>query len=186
MSSVAANVNVAITGAVYASAAGSTVTAPTTAISSLDADLADLGYISDDGVEENYDEDTTEITAWQGGAVIRRVISSSEATFKFAMLENKREVVELYHKGSTVVTDGSSGWKMDIMTPQADRRAFVIDVLDGSDHLRIYIPDGEVTERESIGYTTDGAIIYGVTITAYPNNGLVATKFTDKASWATS
>jgi hypothetical protein len=186
MSTSSANVDVALTGAVYASAAGATVTPPTTAVSSLDTDLVDMGYISDDGVEEAYSEDTTDIKAWQGGAVVRKVISSSEATFKFTMIENKREAVELFHKGSSVVSDGSSGWKLDVLTPTADHRVFVLDVIDGDVHERIYIADGEVTERGSVTYKSDTAIGYEVTITAYPNNGVVCTKFSDSAAWATA
>lgn len=186
MSLVSANVNIAITGAVYASAAGTTVTAPTTATSVLDTDLDDLGYISEDGITESYNDSTSEIKAWQGGAVVREVISGSKATFEFEMIENKREAAELYHKGSVVETDGATGWKMDIMTPAADRRVFVFDVIDGTDHIRIYVPNGEVTTRGDIVYKSDDKIGYHVTVTAYPTDGVVATKFTDKSSWATA
>lgn len=183
MALTAANVNVAITGAVYASEAGDTITAPTTASSVLDTDFNDLGYIGEDGITEHYEEDVSEVKAWQGGAVVRQMISSSAATFAFTMIENKREVVELYHKGSLVESDGSTGWKINVLTPEADRRKFVLDVVDGDDLLRIYIADGEVTQRGDITYVSDEAIGYPVTITAYPNSGVVCTKFSDKASW---
>lgn len=186
MSLTAANVNVAITGAVYAAASGATPSAPTTATASLDVLFADLGYVSDDGVTEAYSDDTTEIKAWQGGTIVRTVISGSKATIKFMMIENKRETVELFHKGSVVVSDGSTGWKMDVVTPTADRRPFVVDVIDGADHLRIYIADGEVSDRSDVVYKSDEEIGYEVEITMYPVNGVVCTKFTDKASWATA
>lgn len=186
MSTVAANVNVAITGAVYASEAGSTITAPTTATSVLDTDLQEMGYISEDGITESYNDSTSEIKAWQGGAIVREVISGSKATFEFEMIENKRETAELYHKGSVVESDGATGWKMDIMTPAADPRSFNFDVLDGSDHIRIFVELGEVTERSDITYKSDDKIGYHVKVTAYPVNGVVATKFTDKSSWATA
>lgn len=184
MALTAANVNVALTGAVYASEAGDTVTAPTTAVVALDTDLVDLGYIGEDGITEQYEEDTTEVRAWQGGAVVRTMISSSAARFSWQMIENKREVVELYHKGSIMESDGATGYKIEIMTPTGDRRAFVLDVIDGTDHIRIWIPDGEVTERGEINYSSSSQIGYPVTVTAYPNNNIVAVKFSDKASWA--
>lgn len=184
MGTVAANVNVAITGAVYASGAGDEPDAPTTAISALDMLFADLGYISDDGVTEAYDDNTTEIKAWQGGATVRVITSSSTATLKFMVIENKREALELYHKGSVVVSDGASGYKMDVMVPSPDRRSFVVDVIDGNDHERIYVADGEVSDRSDIVYKTDTEIGYEVTVTMYPVNGVVCTKFSDKASWA--
>lgn len=184
MSTNASNVNVAVTGAVYATANGDVADAPDTAISTLDVLFADLGYVSDDGITEAYNDDTTEIKAWQGGTVVRTIISGSKATLKFMLIENKREVVELYHKGSVVVSDGSTGFKIDVMVPTPDRRSFVLDVIDGNDHERIYIPDGEVSSRSDITYKSDTQIGYEVEITMYPNNGVVCTKFCDKASWA--
>ena len=184
MATSASNVNVAVTGAIYASASGDSPDAPTTATSVLDVLFADLGYVSDDGITESYNDDTTEIKAWQGGTVVRTIISGSKATIKFMMIENKREVVELYHKGSVVVSDGDTGWKIDVMVPTPDRRSFVLDIIDGDDHERIYIGDGEVSSRSDITYKSDTQIGYEVEITMYPNNGVVCTKFSDKASWA--
>lgn len=186
MSQVAGNVDVAVTGAVYATKKGDVADAPTTAIETLDVLFADLGYISDDGVTESYNDDTTEIKAWQGGTIVRTIISGSKATLKFKMIENKREALELYHKGSVVVSDGDTGWKIDVMTPTPDRRSFVVDVIDGDDVERIYIADGEVSSRSDITYKSDEEIGYEVEITMYPNNGVVCTKFSNKASWATA
>lgn len=183
MATVAANVQVAVTGAVYVSGAGTTVTAPTTAASTLDTDLIDVGYISEDGIVEHYEEDTTEIKAWQGGAIVRTMISSSKATFAFTMIEMKEVTLELYHKGSVIASDGGSGFKIIVMTPNADRRVFVFDIVDGTEHIRIYIPDGEVTERGDITYASEDAIAFPVTITAYPNSGVVCIKFSDIANW---
>jgi hypothetical protein len=183
MATTAANVQIAITGAVYASGAGTVVTPPTTAVSVLDTDLIDLGYIGEDGIVEHYEEDTTEIKAWQGGAIVRTVISSSKATFAFTMIENKEATVELYHKGSTMATDGGTGFKINVMTPNADIRAFNFDIIDGTEHLRIFIATGEVTERGDITYANEEAIAYPVVVTAYPNSGVVCTKFSDIAAW---
>lgn len=180
-----ANVSVAVTGAVYATGPGATVAAaPTTAVTVLDVALKDLGYIGEKGVVEHYEEGTTEIKAWQGGAVVRSMISDSKATFSFVMIENKKEAVELYHKGSTIVADGGTGKKINVMTPNADPRQFCLDVIDGTEHMRIWIESGEVTKREDIAYVGTDAIAYGVEITAYPIAGVVCTKFTDSTSWA--
>jgi hypothetical protein len=183
MATTAANVQVAVTGAVYASTAGSTVTPPTTATSVLDTDLIDVGYIGEEGIVEHYEEDTTEIKAWQGGAIVRTMISSSKATFAFTMIESTQVVMELYHKGSIMDDDGSTGFKLTVMTPNADRRSFCFDVLDGTEHIRIWIADGEVTERGDITYANESAISYPVVVTAYPNSGVVCVKFSDIVAW---
>lgn len=124
-----AKVRVALTGAVSVGPLGAP--APTSASSLVPPGYVDVGYISDDGIEESYDEDTQEITAWQGAAVVRKSIKQSTAQLKFTVIETSRATLELYHKGSHVVPDGVGGWKLDVLTPNADPRSFIIDVIDG-------------------------------------------------------
>jgi hypothetical protein len=176
------NVLIGSTGAAYV--APLATAAPTTAVVALNAAFVDLGYLSDDGVTETYDDSTDEITAWQGGVVVRRVISSSSATLQFTMIESKVDTLELFHKGSTMETDGATGFKMDVLAPTADRRSFVLDVLDGTTHIRLYVANGEVTERGEVTYANNGeALSYPVTITCYPVDDVVLTKFSDSAAW---
>ena len=179
----AQKVRVAVTGAVYAGPTSST--APTSAVSTVPAGYNDLGYISEDGVTEAYDEDVQDIQAWQGGAIVRTLISSSKASLSFTMIESKASTLELYHKGSTMEAV-SGGYKIDVKLPNVVRKKFILDVLDGSTHLRIYVPDGEVTERGEITYVNDETISYNVTITCYPVNDVVLTKFSDDAYWGYS
>lgn len=179
----AAKVRVAVTGAVYAGP--TSATAPTTAVSVIPATYNDLGYLNEDGVTETYDEDVQDIQAWQGGAIVRTLISSSKASLSFTMIESKASTLELYHKGSTMEAI-SGGYKIDVKLPNALRKKFILDVLDGSTHLRIYVPDGEVNERGEITYINDETIAYNVTITCYPVAGVVLTKFSDDAYWGYS
>jgi len=180
----AQKVRVAVTGAVYAGP--TTATAPTSATSSVPAQYNDMGYISEDGVTEAYDEDVQDIQAWQGGAIVRTLISSSKATLAFTMIETKASVLELYHKGSTVESLGVDGYKIDVKSPNVVRKKFILDVLDGDKHIRIYVPDGEVTERGEITYVNDETIAYTVTVTCYPVNDVVMTKYSDDAFWSYS
>jgi 1,2-phenylacetyl-CoA epoxidase catalytic subunit len=101
------------------------------------------------------------------------------------MIESKASTLELFHKGSTMeeITDG---YKIDVKSPNVVRKKFILDVLDGSTHLRIYVPDGEVTERGEITYVNDETISYNVTVTCYPVNDVVLSKFSDDAYWAYS
>ncbi|MFI6496912.1 hypothetical protein [Nonomuraea typhae] len=184
----AAKVRVAVTGAVYAGPTSST--APTSATSSVAATFNDMGYVSEDGVTEAYDEDVQDIQAWQGGAIVRTLISSSKATLQFTMIETKASVLELYHKGSTVETIGANSYKIDVETPDVDRKSFILDVLDGAKHIRLYVRDGEVTERGEITYVNDDTISYNVTVTCYPvsvgGKNVVLTKFSDDINWTYS
>lgn len=154
--------------------------APTSASATLNAAFKELGWLHEDGLVEAANADSAEIKAWDG-TTVRKVMTSSEFTFQVKLLETNEHTLELYYSGSAVATDGGTGSKVDVKAPESDRRAFVFDVLDGAHVARIYIPDGEVTERGDITYANGEPIAYDVTITAYPNsNGVSFTKFFDE------
>lgn len=180
-----AAVRVGITGELYA---GATATAaPTTSVSALDAGFIGNGYVSDNGVTETYEDTVQDIVAWQNATIVRAITTASKATLKCTLIETKGKVLELYHKGSTVAVVSAGQWKMDVKQPQPDRRSFVFDVLDGTKHLRIYIAQGEVTERGPLVYANGEPIGFEITITCYPDaNSVVLTKFSDDANWGYS
>ncbi|GGV54211.1 hypothetical protein [Streptomyces spectabilis] len=174
-------VRVAITGAAYVAPPKSKL--PTDSTSGWDAAFVDIGWISDDGITEANSTDASEIKGWQGGQTVRKVISSSEMTFQFTAIETNKTVLELYHKGSKVAT-ASGKSVLAIKAPGPDRRSFGFDVIDGNSHIRIVVPDGEVTETGDITYKGDEAIAYELTITAYPGaDGTVAYKYSDDPAW---
>ncbi|MEU7160331.1 hypothetical protein [Streptomyces chrestomyceticus] len=175
-------VRVALSGAAYVAPKGTE--GPKDAVSPWPPAATDIGWISEDGITESNSADTTEIKGWQGGQTVRKVISSSEMTFKFTAIETSKSVLELYHKGSKIVTkDGAS--ILAIKAPGTDRRWFGFDVIDGDSHVRIWVPDGEVSETGDITYKGDEAIAYELTITAYPGpDGTVAYKYSNDPAWA--
>ena len=178
-------VHIAITGGLYVASEGST--APTDATSPVPTGFNGVGYISEDGVTEAFDDNSDDITAWQNGATVRTVISSSTATLQAKIIQLNKTSLELYYKGSTVTSISGGGSQLDVKVPNADRRAFIFDVIDGDNHYRTYIPHGEVTSRGDIAYVSTDAIGLDVTITAYPDeNNVVFSKFTDDSAWAAS
>lgn len=175
-------VRVAVTGAAYVAPPKTTL--PTDSESTWNAAFTDIGWISDDGITESNSADSTEIKGWQGGQTVRKVISSSEMTFSFTAIETSKTVLELYHKGSKVVTTTGKS-VLAVKAPGPDRRTFGFDVIDGDSHIRIVIPDGEVTETGDITYKGDEAIAYELTITAYPGpDGTVAFKYSNDPAWS--
>jgi len=66
------NVRVAVTGAVYVGP--TSATAPSSSSSVLTG-FTDLGYVSADGITETIDKTTSQIRAWQNGALVREVVS---------------------------------------------------------------------------------------------------------------
>lgn len=158
-------VRVAVTGAV--SVGATSATAPTGTAGTLTG-FTDLGFIGEDGVTETRDRSTNTLKAWQNGATVRTVVTDGTLTYKFVMLETKKETVELYY-GTTVTSATSDGSFVIVPTNTGGRKSFIIDVVDGAELERVYIPQGEVTEVGDKVYAGGEAIGYEVTVTAYPD-----------------
>lgn len=169
----AANVRVGVTGGVFGAPLGTAL--ETDALSALDAAFDDLGYISDDGITQAIGTDQTEIKAWQNGDVVRKIQTSHDLTYQFAMLEESDATLIAYYGNSA---DGV----VEVRGEQGVRQSWVIEVEDGDNVLRIVIPDGQVTEREDVVFLNEEAISYGVTITCYPDaDGVKAYQYRDSS-----
>ena len=161
-------VRVAVTGAV--SVGPTTAAAPTGTASALTG-FTDLGLVSEDGVTETRDRSTDDIKEWQGGATIRTVVTEGTLSYKLTLLETSKATVEAFY-GVTSVQAASEGNLVIIPTATGGRKSWVIDVVDGGELLRCYVPEGEVTEVGDKVYVNGDAIGYEITITAYVNSAL--------------
>lgn len=162
MANVSDNVRVAVTGVVAVGA--------TTAAAPVDADTAltehtDLGYVGEDGVTETRGRSTNKIKAWQNAAVVREVVTEAEMQLKCTLIETKRETVELFY-GSTV--DTADGSIAVVPANTGGRKSYVVDVVDGEDFIRSYVPSGEIVEVGDVVYASGEPIGYEITVTCYP------------------
>lgn len=159
MANNALDVLVGSSGKVYGGATGTTL--PTTATASLAGGFGDLGYISEDGVAMSIGQDSSEIKAW-GGSTIRKIQTSHTVELKLTMIETNVNSVAAFY-GSSNVTSGT----IKVTSLTNTRQEWVVDVVDGSNVVRLVVPDGEVTVHDDVVFKTDEAIGYGVTITCY-------------------
>jgi hypothetical protein len=70
----------------------------------------------------------------------------------------------------STTTPGAAGSLLqfnDDTTGQQDIRAWTFDILEGTNHIRFYCPNAEVTARKNPVYVNSAITEYGVTITAY-------------------
>lgn len=162
------NVRVAVTGAVYVGA--TTASAPTGSGSTLTG-FTDLGYVSADGITETIDKTTSQIRAWQNGALVREVVSEGTYSMQLTFIETNQDVLELYFGSS--ITDGALNGDP---TKSGGRKSFVVDVVDGAIVERTYIPAGEITAVGERTLASGEAIGYNVTITAYADTDNVTFK----------
>lgn len=160
----AANVRVAVTGALYVDSAGS-ATPPTDAAAALTG-FDDLGYVSEDGVTLTFPEagDSTPIRAWQNGATVRTVRSTSDElpSLALTLIETKLEVIETVF-GVTVTQTASDGSFVIDSTATRAALPIVLDVVDDAEIIRIYAPAAVVTSIGEIALTSTDAIGYNVT-----------------------
>jgi hypothetical protein len=181
MALVADEVRVAITGELYSAPRGTT--APTAAATALDPAFRGHGYVSEDGVTESWDDSVNNIVAWQGATTVRAARTESTLTIACTLIQTRGSNLELFYPGS-FVTANAAEWKLEVKPALSDPRAFVVDVIDGNDLIRIYLGNAELTERGEIPYQNGEAVAYPVTITAYPDdNGNLMVKFSNSAAW---
>lgn len=158
-----ANVRVAVTGEVLVGA--TSATAPT-GTGGTTTGFTGLGYVSEDGVTETRDRSSDTIKAWQNADTVRTVVTDATLTYSFTLIETKKETVELFY-GATVTEAAAEGNFVMVPANTGGRKSFIIDVVDGAELRRIYIPSGEVTEVGDVVYASGEPIGYEVTITAY-------------------
>lgn len=152
---------------------------PTTVDGALDADLRDMGWISDDGLTKGVDETSTDINAFGSQVPVRTLTTRSKITFGLAFLQSGPDQTAVYNRlplegaGSiTVAVDGSFDF-----TEGENRVAeygAVFEVVDGLNRIRCVVPVLQVTERGEYGIKAGEAITYPITCTAYPGSDGVA------------
>jgi hypothetical protein len=183
MSLAADEVRVGITGELFSAPTGST--APTDSSTALDAAFLGHGYVSDDGVTETWDDSVDTIVAWQNATTVRASRTESTMTLACTLLQTRGSNLELFYPGSSVEANGDE-YKIEVKPPTSDRRAFVLNVIDGDDVIRIYVGNGELTDRGDVPYKNGDAVMYPVTITAFPDaDGNLMVKYSNSAAWGT-
>lgn len=170
MALASANVRVAVTGEV--SVGPTTSTAPTGTAGTLTG-FSGLGYVGEGGVTESRDRSTNDIKAWQNADTVRTVVTDASVSYSFKLIETNKATLELFY-GGTATSTASDGNIKVVPASTGGRKSFVIDVVDGANLTRIYVPQGEITEVGDVVYSSGEEVGYEVTIKAYPDTALGA------------
>jgi hypothetical protein len=157
-------VRVAITGELSVAPTGTTL--PTDTSTALNAAFKGLGYFNEDGVTENFDRDVDDITAWQNATRVRTVVTSAKATYEGTLIQTNKDVIETVF-GTTVTQSAPHGTYTITPGSTSGRKAWVFEVVDGTQIKRIVIAEGEITEIGEITYATGEPIGYEITLEAY-------------------
>lgn len=157
----------------FSAPAGTTLDLSTNPFVALGTDFENMGFISEDGIEEEVDADTENILDLNGDTVYVAKSSETETLVLTLMSITTRGLSEWY--GDDAVDDTSTDyWKISHMAVDHDQRAYVFELLlkDGR-KWRKYVPNGQVSEVGSIVHGAANVAMREITITCMPDeNGV--------------
>lgn len=127
--------------------------------------MVDLGYISEDGIEITIPGagEATTIKDMTGGSVrVLRKPSEDNPSWHFTMLETSKETVEAYF--GVTVTQAASEGSFEYTVTNRGHFSYVVDVIDGAELIRDYIPYGVVVEVGAQTLANGEPIGYEITV----------------------
>ena len=149
-------------GAVFVAPAGTAL--PADATTSLSEQFACLGFISEDGVEQETEDDNQEFKAWGGEKVLTVRISHSEKQ-KMTFIEQNEEVLKQVYGAENVTGTWSSGIAISHNGNDHAEYVYVIETVLGKASVnRLVIPRGKVIEVGGIVRKDDELLGYETTI----------------------
>ena len=172
-----ANPRIWINADVYVAPVGTS--APTDTTTALNVAYEALGLLSEDGMTESRDQDSTDFYAY-GGILVRTVRSKFKRTFKVIALEDTPVVFDLVNPGSSASTAGGVTTRTVKVPSTPNPKAWVIETVDGTITRRRAIPNAEVTELADINISDSEITAYEMTLTVYPDaDGILYYDITD-------
>lgn len=149
-------------GNIYVADLGSTL--PDNAADAVDAAFADLGFVSEDGVQSTPSMTINIIRGWQSFYPLRRSVQDRDLAIAITLLQHNEDTLALYFGGATVSGSGSA-WKVSPPDPsKLDARSFVIDGKDGDRIYRLVLPSAMVVEAGQTSWTRTAAAGLPLTI----------------------
>lgn len=156
-------------GAIFFAPLGTTL--PTDADAAKDGAFVALGYVSEDGLENDNSPESSQIKAW-GGDTVLNMQTDRPDSFHFTLLEVlNSDVLKAVYGDNNVTINGSGDVTVKATADDLGSGCWIIDmVLRGNRKKRIVIPNGTISELGTISYKDDDAIGYELTITDVPDS----------------
>lgn len=148
---------------------------PTDAVDELDEEFVGHGWVDEDGIEDAIKRNTTKHKAF-GGEVVYVTQDDYEETLKLSFLESSNTtVLETVFGADNVTADFGDGHRKTTIRHSSDpleRESFVLRVVDGDRTRMLVIPEGQVTEIDTIKFDHKELVMYTVTIDCFkPKTG---------------
>lgn len=156
---------------------------PTDATTTINAAFKDVGTITDDGITDTTNQDSTDFFSWQGNTLVATLLGKYSKQFKLACTETNGITLALSYAGSTL-TQQSWGVSIAEKPIVKDIRSWVIHGISDSGKLqRIVIPQGQITDRADVTWSSQDLTVYEYTIKCFVDaSGNVAYRYLFDAS----
>lgn len=139
---------------------------PTSAGASLNAAFKEVGALSDAGISESTNQDRQDVFIWQGNALARRIPGEFTKTWTLAAAETNLVTLGAHFPGSTI-TQTVEGVSIAEKPPVTDIRPWILHGIDGTRAQRIVVPQGEITERGDVVWSSGDITVYEWTLSGY-------------------
>ena len=137
---------------------------PVDAISAIPIAWLELGNLGMDGLGETPSNDMADIQSWaMGGAIVRSVQTKFGLDYTFVMQETNDAAVEAYYGNGD-----ASAWTINAKT--LPHRPWLFEINDGDKVLRVCVPDGQITKRDTVKYENGKASERSVTLSCFPDS----------------
>ena len=145
---------------------------PTDATTTLSEEYKLAGFISEDGVTNTTDTDTTEVVE-MGGSTVLKTISSYSETYQFTLIEALSANAAELRYGSDAVTGSDGSMTVQHKLPTDEALTIVIEVaMTGDKKDRIVIGNAARSEFGDRQFHSGDVVGYDVTIAANTDSRL--------------
>lgn len=159
------------TGAIMDAPVGSKL--PTDAVAEIDKAFTDSGYVSEDGLSMKTDKSTTVIKDWSKTAV-RKLLDEFEAVISWSEIQMSYEA--LCHafgaenvKQTPADTKHGEQTAVEINASLPEPRAWVFNMKDGKNRIRIVVPNGQITAVDEIALQAVEVMALPLELSCYPD-----------------
>ena len=157
------------TGAVYVAAVGTT--APTDAKTALSGSWTDGGYVDENGISITVNRSTTPIRDWSKAAV-RNILSEFDGSIAVNFLQVDEFSAQRVFGSSNVTKTAATTTKGELIKVSIGAQlppveAWCFNMKDGDARIRVYIPNGQITDVAEMAYKPDQGHVIGGTLSCY-------------------